>query len=314
MKTIAIHQFGSAQELQETELTQLPLQKNEILITNHAFSINPMDIAGRLGMLDKPFNELWSFPIVLGWDFAGLVAQVGSDVTSYQVGDPVFGNAPTVRPGNNGTYSESIITTPELIAPIPAGLSFDKAAALPIAGLTAYCAIVKNLSLQENPKILIQGGAGGVGLIAVQIAKALGAYVAATASPSNHALLKEMGVDELIDYNQVSPGDVLQDYDAVFDTAGDIDSGLNVLKADGKLVTVAAQPTPEQQQDQQKQVSFQFTNGTSEDLTALANLTLEGKINLQLTIMPLSVENVQKAHEMIEGRHTRGKIVIHVKD
>ena len=159
-----------------------------------------------------------------------------------------------------------------------------------------------------NQKILIQGGAGGVGLIAVQIAKALGAYVAATASPSNHALLKEMGVDELIDYNQVSPGDVLQDYDAVFDTAGDIDSGLNVLKADGKLVTVAAQPTPEQQQDQQKQVSFQFTNGTSEDLTALANLTLEGKINLQLTIMPLSVENVQKAHEMIEGRHTRGKI------
>ena len=157
MKTIAIHQFGSAQELQETELTQLPLQKNEILITNHAFSINPMDIAGRLGMLDKPFNELWSFPIVLGWDFAGLVAQVGSDVTSYQVGDPVFGNAPTVRPGNNGTYSESIITTPELIALIPAGLSFDKAAALPIAGLTAYCAIVKNLSLQENQKNIDPG-------------------------------------------------------------------------------------------------------------------------------------------------------------
>lgn len=314
MKTIAIHQFGSAQELQETEIQQAPLKANEVLVTNHAFSINPMDIAGRMGMLDKPFNELWSFPIVLGWDFAGTIAAVGDTVTNYQVGDKVFGNAPTVRPGNNGTYSEFVITTPDLIAPLPEGLSFDEAAALPIAGLTAYCAIVKNLVVQPKEKILVQGGAGGVGLIAVQIAKALGAYVATTASPANHALLKKLGVDEVIDYNTVNAADVLANYDGVFDTAGDIATGLKVLKADGKLITVAAQPTPEQLQDQQKQVAFQFTDGTSADLSDLAQMVLEGKVKLQVTSLPVSVENVQKAHELVESRHVKGKIVIHIKD
>lgn len=314
MKTIAIHQFGSAQELQETEIQQAPLQANEVLVTNHAFSINPMDIAGRLGMLDKPFNELWSFPIVLGWDFAGTIAAVGEAVTDYQIGDKVFGNAPTVRPGNNGTYSEAVITTPDLIAPLPEDLSFDEAAALPIAGLTAYCAIVKNLAVQPKQKILVQGGAGGVGLIAVQIAKALGAYVATTASPANHALLKKLGVDEVIDYNTVNAADVLANYDGVFDTVGDIATGLKVLKADGKLITVAAQPTPEQLHDQQKQVAFQFTDGTSSDLADLAQMVLEGKVKLQVTSLPVSVENVQKAHEMVETRHVKGKIVIHVKD
>lgn len=314
MKTIAIHQFGSAQELQATEMEQAPLKANEVLVTNHAFSINPMDIAGRMGMLDKPFNELWSFPIVLGWDFAGTIAAVGDAVTDYQIGDKVFGNAPTVRPGNNGTYSELVITTPDLIAPLPEGLSFDEAAALPIAGLTAYCAIVKNLAVQPKEKILVQGGAGGVGLIAVQIAKALGAYVATTASPANHALLKKLGVDEVIDYNTVNAADVLANYDGVFDTAGDIATGLKVLKANGKLITVAAQPTPEQLQDQQKQVAFQFTNGTSADLADLAQMVLAGKVKLQVTSLPLSVENVQKAHELVESRHVKGKIVIHIKD
>lgn len=314
MKTIAINQFGPATELQSMDIEQLELKDNEVLVTNHAFSINPMDIAGRMGMLGKPFNDLWTFPIVLGWDFAGTIAAVGSEVTGYQVGDAVFGNAPTVRPGNNGSYSESIITEPDLIAPIPSGLSFDQAAALPIAGLTAYTAIVNSLDVQPGQKVLVQGGAGGVGLFAVQVAKARGAYVATTASPSHNELLNQLGVDEIIDYHETNPADVLSDYDAVFDTAGDIDTGLKVLKNDGKLVTVASQPTPEQQHDQQKQVSFQFTHGTPADLTALAEMVVDGRIQLTLEVMPVSAANVVKAHEMIEGRHVTGKIVMHVKD
>jgi len=314
LKTIAIKAFGAADALTEMNLPDLTIDANEILVGVHAFSINPMDIAGRAGYLGSPFTDEWTFPLVLGYDFAGVVQAVGSEVTDYHVGDKVFGQAPTTRPGNNGTYSEAVVVTPDLITPMPAGLSFDQAAALPIAGLTAYCAIVKNLNVQPGEKVLIQGGSGGVGLFAVQIAKAMGAYVATTASPNHTELLKSLGVDEVIDYHQVSPADILHDYDAVFDTVGDIDTGLQVLKADGQLVTVAAQPTPEQHHHLQQDVMFQFTNGTSEDLTTLANFVLDDKIKLSLTVMPFTAADVIKAHEMIEGHHVTGKIVIHVQD
>ncbi|KRM71816.1 NADP-dependent oxidoreductase [Lacticaseibacillus brantae] len=314
MKTIAIKEFGAANVLTEMPLPEMTTNDNEILVGVHAFSINPMDIAGRMGQLGSPFTDEWTFPIVLGYDFAGVVQAVGANVTQYQVGDRVFGQAPTTRPGNNGAYSEAVVVTADLIAPMPAGLTFDQAAALPIAGLTAYCAIAKNLNVQPGEKVLIQGGSGGVGLFAVQIAKALGAYVATTASPSHHELLKSLNIDEVIDYHKVSPADVLHDYDAVFDTVGDIDTGLKVLKADGKLVTVAAQPTPEQQHHLQQDVMFQFTNGTPADLTTLANYVLNGQIKLSMKTMAFTAADVIQAHEEIQGRHVTGKIVIHVKD
>lgn len=314
MKAIAIKQFGAANELTEMDLPALTVKSDEIMVETHAFSINPMDIAGRAGYLSSPFNDQWSFPIVLGYDFAGVVAEVGSDVKDYKVGNRVFGQAPTTRPGNNGAYSEEVVVTSDLIAPMPEGLSFDQAAALPIAGLTAYCAIATNLNVQPGQKVLVQGGAGGVGLFAVQIAKARGAYVATTASPSHTELLQSLGVDEVIDYHKTSPADILKDYDAVFDTVGDVDTGLKVLKADGKLVTVAAQPTPEQQHHLQQQVMFQFTNGTPADLTTLANYVLDGKIKLTMATKPFSAADVIEAHKEIEGHHVTGKIVIHVKD
>lgn len=314
MKTIAIEEFGSATNFKQIELPEPEVTETGVLVEIHAFSINPMDIAARQGMLSEPFNTLWTFPINLGWDFAGVIIKVGSQVTDFKVGDAVFGTAPTTRPGNNGSYGELIATETNQIALIPDELSFDQAAALPIAGLTAYDAIVTNLDVQEGQKVLVQGGAGGVGLVAVQVAKSLGAYVATTASPNHNALLQRLGVDEVIDYHQESPADILHDYDAVFDTVGDIDTGLKVLKADGKLITVAAQPNEEQQNDQQKTVRFQFTNHKPEYLVALAQLMVEEKLQLTIETMPASVANVIKAHQMIEGRHVTGKIVMHVKD
>ena len=286
---------------------------DQVLIEIHAFSINPMDIAGRMGMLQAPFNDLWSFPLELGWDLSGVVAEVGKNVTEYQVGDKVFGGVPSAHAANNGTYGEFAVADQTKIAHMPEGPSFDQAAALPIGGMTAYKAIAENLAVQPGQKVLIQGGAGGVGLIAVQIAKNIGAYVAATASPSHTKLLEDLGVDQVIDYNTTSAADILHDYDAVFDTVGDIQTGLKVLKSDGKLITIAAQDPSAIKPDQQKTAEFQFTNGGTKELDALGKLVVDGKLKLEITEMPFSVENVVKAHEMIQGRHTTGKIVIDVK-
>ncbi|PMD72301.1 NADP-dependent oxidoreductase [Companilactobacillus nuruki] len=314
MKTIAINQYGSAEEFKEIEMAKPQPKSDEVLVEIHAFSINPMDIAGRAGMLGSPFTDNWSFPLVLGWDFSGVVVEVGSDVEGYAKGDKVFGSASSSHSSDNGTYGEYIAVDNTELTHIPDGLTFDQAAALPIAGVTAYYGMKHNLDLQAGQKIFVAGGAGGVGLFAVQIAKAFGAYVATTSSENHRQLLEDLGVDEVIDYHKVSAVDVLHDFDAVFDTVGDVDTGLKVLKSDGKLATIATQPTEEQKHDQQKQVAFQFTYGTGADLDALAELVLNGKLKLMVETMPFSAENVIKAHQTIEGHHTTGKIVIHVKD
>lgn len=310
MRTIAIDQYGDANQFKEIKMKQPQITDDEVLVEIHAFSINPMDIAGRQGKLGVPFTNFWSFPLVLGWDFAGVVQKIGANVQNFKIGDAVFGAIASAHAANNGTYGEYVAAGTDELALIPQGLSFDEAAALPIGGLTAYYGMTHSLNLKAGQKILVQGGSGGVGLMAVQIAKALGAHVAATASANHAELLKQVGVDEVIDYHQTTPAEVIHDYDAVFDTVGDIAGGLKVLTPTGKLITIAGQPTPEQS----KQAAFQFTQGTSQDLAALGKLVAEGKVKQVINSLPFSAENVIKAHEMIESRHTTGKIVIHVKD
>lgn len=310
MRTIAINQYGVVNQFEEMNLEVPRINDNEVLVEIHAFSINPMDVAGRQGNLGTPFTDYWSFPLVLGWDFAGIVKEVGHKVTGFKIGDKVFGAIASAHDAKNGTYGEYVAAGTEELALIPEGLTFDEAAALPIGGITAYYGMTHSLNVQAGQKILIQGGSGGVGLMAVQIAKAFGAHVAATSSANHVDLLKKVGVDEVINYHQTKPADVIHGYDAVFDTVGDIAGGLKVLKETGKLVTIAGQPTPEQS----KQATFQFTHGTGTDLTALGKLVVEGKVKQVVTSMAFSTENVIKAHESIEGHHTTGKIVIHVKD
>lgn len=215
MKTIAINQYGSADEFTMVDMPTTEPQADEVQVAIHAFSLNPMDIAGRMGALSSPFTDLWAFPLVLGWDFAGVITKMGKAVTGFNIGDAVFGSAAPAHAANNGTYGEFITVNTKELAHLPAGLSFDQAAALPIAGLTAYYGMKHNLKLQSGQKILVQGGAGGVGLFAIQIAKAFGAYVATTASANHRDLLTRLGADEVIDYHETDPAAVLHDYDAV---------------------------------------------------------------------------------------------------
>ncbi|MCI1987504.1 MAG: NADP-dependent oxidoreductase [Lactobacillus sp.] len=309
MQAITIDALNPQSRFVLTNMPRPTLNAGEVLINIKAFSINPMDVAAKLGLLGSPFSDNWSFPLVLGWDMAGVIVAVGDGVTDYQVGDRVFGGLPSNHAGNNGSYAEFCVTPTTELAKTPAALSDAQAAALPIAGMTAYQAITESLNVQPGQKLLIQGGAGGVGSLAVQLAKLRGAYVAATAGPAHTQLLQALGVDQVIDYHQVQPADVLHDYDGVFDTVGDIDGGLATLKPTGKLITVAAQPTAAQLAQPQS-VAFQFTHGTTAMLDALAKHLADGALTQPIETLPFSAASVQAAQERVAGRHVTGKLVI----
>ncbi|MCI1902354.1 MAG: NADP-dependent oxidoreductase [Bifidobacteriaceae bacterium] len=312
MKAIAIEKYGEDSTFRLVDVTVPRPQAGQVQVAVRAFSINPMDVAGRMGMLSAPFTDNWSFPLVLGWDFAGDVVALGEGAaeSGLAVGDRVFGALPSAHAANNGSYSEFCVADVTKIAKLPAGLSYAQGAALPIAGMTAYRAITSSLNVRPGQHILVQGGAGGVGSLAVQVAKQRGAFVAATAGPAHAELLREYGVDEVIDYHTTDPAAVLHDYDGVFDTVGDIATGLKVLKSDGTLITVAAQPSQAQQHDEKKHVAFQFTDGRTADLDALGELVASGKVKQVIQTVPFTPEAVSQAHEAVAGRHVSGKIVV----
>src|SRR5690625_457156 len=226
MKAIVIEQYGGAEELVEKELSKPVIQDNQVLIEMHATSINPIDWKVREGYMKEmiPFE----FPLILGWDAAGVVSEVGKDVVNFKVGDAVF-----ARPNMaNGTYSEYVAVEEELVALKPKSLSFEEAASVPLAGLTAWQCLVDFGQIKEGDKVLIHAGSGGVGSFGIQIAKSFGAHVISTASGKNEACLKKLGVDEFINYETTNFIDVVKDVDLVVDTMGGeiLEESMEVVK------------------------------------------------------------------------------------
>lgn len=314
MEAIVINQLGPDSQFKAAHIQPAVLQSNEVTVAVHAFSINPMDIAAKMGLLRAPFIDHWSFPLVLGWDFAGVITKIGPAVTDFKVGTAVFGTLPPDHAANNGSYSTQLNVPADLIAPMISQLSFDQAAALPIAGGTAYQAMVDGLQVQAGEHVLIQGGAGGVGLFAIQIAKARGAIVSTTASPAHTRLLTDLGADQVIDYHQVQVADVLHHVDAVFDTVGEITSGSRVLKSGGRLVSIGQQPTSAQKNLPDKQISFQFSTGKPTYLRGLAQLFVQGQLKIIEQTLPFSADNVTTAQQTVANHHMTGKFVIHVQN
>ncbi|MDN2452241.1 NADP-dependent oxidoreductase [Lactobacillus sp. UCMA15818] len=249
MKAVIISAYGKADQLYLADIDVPKVAEDEVLVAVEATSINPIDWKARQGMLQPVYN--WSFPVVLGWDLAGTIVQVGPAVKKFKVGDDVFARPDNYKDGKKGTYAEYAVVKEDKLALKPANLSFEEAAGIPLAGLTAYQVIKDQLKIRAGEKVLIQGGAGGVGSFAVQLAKYFGAYVATTASPQNEVFLKEIGADEVIDYHTTKITDVLHDYDAVFDTVNEIDAGISILKPNGRLVTIAGNPSEKQKSGSQ---------------------------------------------------------------
>ncbi|KFN04628.1 zinc-binding dehydrogenase family protein [Bacillus clarus] len=210
MKAIAINQYGGIEELQEMQVPKPVIKPNEILIRIHATSVNPVDWKIRKGDLKEKLA--FSFPVTLGLDAAGIIEEVGDEVKQFKRGDKVFTKSENI---GKGSYAEYIVVKADLVAQMPNNLSFEEAASVPLAGLTAWQSLVDYACIKEGDKVLIHARAGGVGSFAIQIAKAFGAYIATTASNKNAAFLKSLGADLVIDYKKDNFAQLLLDYDIV---------------------------------------------------------------------------------------------------
>lgn len=308
MKAIVIDHYGEPEELHEMELPTPELAEDEVLIETKATSVNPIDWKSRRGYLQEKYP--WKFPVVLGWDIAGAITQLGSEVTGFHVGDEVFARPDIYTDGTRGTYAEFAAVKADKVVLKPQNISFDEAAAIPLAGLTAWQVIVDRLQVKSGDKVLVEAGAGGVGMFAIQIAKHVGAYVATTASAQSKELLEKLGADEVIDYHKNKITDVLSNYDAVFDTIGNLSEGLEILKPTGQLVTIDGDPTEEQQSGKPFASDWWLqTNGP--ELEKLAELVRNNDLKVVIdSVFPLTTEGLRSAHERSETGHAHGKIVI----
>lgn len=312
MKAIIIEQYGDANQLKEKDDIPVPeIKDNQVLVEMHATSINPIDWKLREGYLQEgvPFE----FPIILGWDAAGVIKQVGKNVTSFQVGDEIFAR-PALTP--NGTYAAYTAVDEKLLAMKPKNISFEEAAAVPLAGLTAWQCLVNFSEIKKGDRVLIHAGSGGVGSMAIQIAKSFGAYVASTASGENETFLKELGVDQFINYKEEDFEDVLQDYDIVVDTLGGeiLNKSFHVLKESGRLVSIAGQPDEKLAKQKGVKAGFLWLEPDGGELSELGKLMEDGKLKSYIGhTFPLTENGLKEAHRLSETHHAKGKIVIQIK-
>jgi NADPH:quinone reductase-like Zn-dependent oxidoreductase len=306
MKAVFIEQFGGPEVLKYGDLPDPVAARGEVVIDVAAASVNGADWKVRVGQYKQS-----KFPLPLGRDFSGAVSAIGEGVTDLKVGDAVFG---VCEAGQEGAYAEKIAVKADIVAKKPDTLSHIDAAALALIGLTALSAIEDTLKLQPGETILIQGGAGGVAGFAIQLAKHIGARVITTTSAANRAYVRELGADEVIDYNATDFTQVVHDCDAVFDTVGgDVaQKSFAVLKPGGRAAFIASgaqAPKP----DRADVASLRPPVGRSRrHLERIAELFQIGAVRApEIKLYRLS--QAAEAHRMSEGRHFRGKLVFQVR-
>lgn len=311
MKAIVIEEYGSADQLVERDVPTPEIKESQVLVELHATSINPVDWKVREGYLKD--NLPFQFPVILGWDAAGIVKKVGESVTGFSVGDKVFAR-PATNP--NGTYAEYVAVDSNLLAPMPENVSYAEAASIPLVGETAWTALVEIAKIKEGDKVLIHAGAGGVGSLAIQIAKSFGATVASTASSDNEDYLKDLGVDVFIDYKKQDFESELDDYDIVFDTmGGEIqEKSFNVLKKGGIIVSITNPPSEELAKAKEVKTGYFFLEPNGKRLAKLGELMKNNQLKATIgSQFPFSENGLREAHRLSETHHAKGKIVINIK-
>ena len=308
MKAVIIENYGGIDELKYTEIEEPNLKDNDVLIEIAATSVNPVDWKLREGHLKGMLQ--YDFPFILGLDAAGTIKEVGKNVTKFRIGDNVFTRPDITR---NGTYAEYVAVDENLVAKKPENLSFEEAASIPLVGLTSWQCLVDFADIKQGDKVLIHAGSGGVGSFAIQLAKSFGAWVVTTCSTRNVEFVKSLGADKVIDYRNEDFTQVLADMDIVFDTlGGDIQTqSYDVLKEDGKLVSIASQPDQELAQARKVKAGFVFLEPDGEQLAKIGEMIEQGKIRANVgTVMEL--KEIQEAHRLSETHHAKGKIVLRV--
>ncbi|RJS60313.1 NADP-dependent oxidoreductase [Bacillus sp. PK3_68] len=308
MKAIVIEQYGGSEQLKEMNIQKPSAGKNEVIVKLHATSINPIDWKLREGYLQTmmPFE----FPIILGWDASGIIEEVGENVEGFKAGDRVFARPETT---NRGTYAEYTAVDSHLLVKIPDNISFEEAACVPLAGLTAWQCLFDFGEVKAGDKVLIHAGAGGVGTFAIQLAKHAGAYVAATASTHNVELLQSLGADQVIDYKKQDFETALADFDFVLDSLGgeNQEKSFTVLREGGRMASIVSEPDQEKAALRNIKAKNIWLVPNGEQLAKMADLLAQGKLKVIIGHrFPLTAEGIKEAHALSETHHAKGKIVI----
>lgn len=306
MKAAFLERFGGPEVLQYGDLPDPVAGPGEVVIDIVAASVNAADWKVRLGEYKHT-----KFPLIPGRDFSGVVSAVGEGVTDIAVGGAVFG---VLEAGQEGTYAEKIAVKAAIVAKKPADLSHVNAAALALTGLTAMSAIEDTLKLQRGEKILIQGGAGGVAGFAIQLAKHIGAHVVTTASAANHAYVRSLGADEVIDYSTSDFTKTVANCDAVFDTVGgDVaQKSFAVLKPGGRAAFIASGAQAPKSERSDVTALRPPVGRARKHLERIVELYKAGAVRVpEIKLYRLS--EAADAHRLSESRHFRGKLIFQIR-
>ncbi|WP_435841715.1 zinc-binding dehydrogenase [Streptomyces griseofuscus] len=306
MRAVVVEQWGGTENLVEREMPRPEPGLGEVLVRVHAAGVNPVDWKTRAsGALIE-----WGAVPAVGWDVSGTIEAVGPGVGMFRPGDEVFG-MPSF-PRQAGAYAEYVVAPARHLAPKPAALTHVEAAALPLAALTAWQALVDTAGLRPGERLLVHAAAGGVGHLAVQIAKARGAYVIGTAGAAKHDLVRRLGADEVIDYRAVRFEDVVSDVDVVLDGLGaeTAERSLKVLRPGGRLITLPGPDDVPTAQDGVRAL-WMLVEPDHLGLREITALVERGALRPVIdTVVPLA--EAAKAHEIGERGRTAGKIVLSV--
>jgi len=313
MKAIIIEQPGDVNQLVYTEIEKPVAAATEVLIKVKAISINPVDVKTRAGkgVYGRIKTEN---PLIIGWDIAGVVESVGTAVTSFKVGDEVFGMVNF--PGHGKAYAEYVVAPENQLTVKPANISFEEAAASTLVALTAWQALVKNANVQAGQKVLVHAAAGGVGHFAVQLAKHLGAVVTGTSSAKNKDFVLSLGADAHIDYHNYDWENHPEEFDFVLDTIGgdNIDHSILITKKGGSLISIPTglnEAVTEKAKAKGVNGYFILVQSNGEDMQQIASLLEKGKIKaIVAQIFPFA--EMKQAHLQQETGRTVGKIVVQI--
>lgn len=307
MKAVRFHRHGGPEVLTFEDAPRPTPAAGEILVRVVAAGVNPVDAHVRRGG-----GRAVALPFTPGYDLAGTVEEVGPGVTEFGVGDEVYACLPIVR---GGAYAQFAIVRVEEAAPKPASIGFTEAAAVGVTALTAWQSLFDTADLRPGQTVLIHGGSGGVGTMAIQLAKWKGARVIATASTRNQEYLKELGADVTVDYTTQRFEDFARDVDVVLDAVGGEtrDRSIPCVKKGGILITIAGPAAFEKAREAGIRTTNMVVERRGEDLRQIGRLIDSGDLRVVVSqTLPLS--EAAKAHEMIEAKHTRGKIVLVVAE